>query len=334
MKNLIMIFVLLGAGIVAWPASGQATNYRVRVISADEAVGYAYVTINNSYHSMADGEGHTSIPATRLHNGDVISAHFVGLKSVPLIWDGSLQPGSTITLELTPNTIESVVVTAKARDRSRQLFRRHVKKVPTNEWYTGFRGDYELKFSGNGQWSVRGKFERNHLSGDDVNSLDANTFTLMPDPSSNPVPDWQIQRYILLVRSIAERAVQLGDGENSNRGMVIKYRGTSNGRNVFLVVKPYFDRVQGSDDSFQTIIHVSESSGIVVSSETVSRTKWGIWNVSASYAVHNGTFIYPTSIDGHYQEKTPTADEVINVDATVHTSEAYTFTPETIPHLK
>lgn len=248
----------------------------------------------------------------------------------------------------TTDTIDQVVVTATKRDRSRQMFRRHVKKIPTHEWYTGFKGNYELRFAGERQWRVRGKFERNHLPGDDINSLGANTFILTPDPSSNPVPDWQIQRYLLLMRGIAERAVQLGENENSNRGMTVKHRGTANGRNVFLVVKPYFDSVQGAENSFQTTLHVNEASGIVYSSQTISRTKWGVWNVYATYAVHaggnpstnpstspsggsSGGFIYPTSITGHYYEKTPTSDETVNLDATINTTEVYTFTPETTP---
>jgi hypothetical protein len=257
------------------------------------------------------------------------------MESVPLTWDATAPPGATITLHLTPNAIESVVVTAQARDRSRQLFRRYVKKMPTHEWYTGFRGDYDLRFTGEERWRARGRFERNHLPGDDVNSLGANTFTLDPDASSSPVPSWQVQRYILLVRSIAERAVQLGSDEKSNRDMIIKYRGTVDGRNVFLIVKPYFDRVQGADDSFQTILHVSEASGIVVSSQTVSRTKWGIWNVAATYAVlnqsrgtaHGDAFIYPVTMSGNYQEKTPTSEETSTLDAVVNNNEVYRIAP-------
>jgi hypothetical protein len=143
-----------------------------------------------------------------------------------------------------------------------------------------------------------------------------------------------VQRYILQVRGIAERAVQLGSSEKSNRDMIIRYRGTVDGRNVFLVIKPYFDRVQGTDDSFQTLLHVSAVNGVVFSSQTISRTKWGIWNVSATYAVNNGDgmvrgdeFIYPVTMKGPYQEKTPTSDNVLTLDATINNTEVYRITP-------
>jgi hypothetical protein len=345
MKNflcIVLAFATLGGFGVQTVAAQSAPDFMVRVVSESEAVGYAYVLINNSYHAMAGPDGSTTIPAARLRAGDTISARFVGMESVPLAWDGTMPAGATITLELVPGAIESVVVTARARDRSRQMFRRYVKRMSTHEWYTGFRGDYDLVLSGDydlpynseQRWRAYGTFERNHLPGDDAGSLGVNTFTLYPDRGSNPVPTWQIQRYILSIRGIAERAVQLDASDAANRGMIIRYRGNVGGRNVFLVVKPYFDKVQGTDDSFQTIIHVSEASGIVFSSETVSRTKHGIWNVSATYAVDNtGTpFIYPMRVTGNYQEQTPSSEGLISLDATVTNNEVYRFTPETIPH--
>ncbi|MDR1671356.1 MAG: hypothetical protein LBR57_02445 [Alistipes sp.] len=346
MIRAILCFVLLLAGLGGGgvqDAAAQGTrDFKIRVVSAGQPVGYAYVLINDSYHAMADPDGYSSIPASRLRPGDTLSARFVGMQSVPLAWDGKVPGGSTITLELIPGAIESVVVTATARDRSRQLFRRHVRRMPTHEWYTGFRGDYDLLFGGDydlpynsaKRWRAYGTFERNHLPGDDVNSLGSNTFTLTPDPGSSPVPTWQIQRHILLVRGIAERAVQLDAADAANHGMIIKYRGQDDGQNVFLVIKPYFDRVQGTDDSFQTIVHVSATSGIVLSSETVSRTKWGIWNVAANYAVHDNLFIYPVTITGNYQEKNPSSEGVVTVDAVVNNNEVYSIAHETISQIQ
>ena len=310
-------------------------GFRIRVTSYEEAVGYAYVLIGDAVQTMTDARGMASIPARRLTPGDILSARFVGMESVPLVWDGSTPEGEIIELKLIPNRIDEVVVTARSRDKSQRLFRRYVEKIPTHGWYVGFRGNYDVRFHGDKSWIAQGKYKRDHIPGDDIGWLNTNIFAMYPAPGSDSTLMWQIQRYILTVKGIAERAVQF-DGQESNRGMIFKYRGRHNGQNLFWIVKPYFDRFSDKDNSFQTLIRVGEASGIIHSSETISQTKYGIWTVSATYAIYSRTgrasdrFIYPVKLKAKFEERSILTDldeKAVTVDVAIDSIAAYHFTP-------
>ncbi len=330
-KLLVILFGFL-------PVVAAAQEYRVEVSAAGEPVGYAYVLVGESVLAMTDAQGVARLPASRLTKGVTLSARFVGMESVPLIWDGTGAPGSTIRLELRPGTIESVVVTARRRDRSRQMFRRNVTRMATHGWYTGFSGDYTMRYGGTRPWTSQGHYIRNHVPGQDANLRKIDTFSLQPTAEKGAVLPWQIQRNILMVCGIAERAVQFGADGAAERDMVITHRGVVDGQHVFLIVKPYFDAQSGSDDSFQTIVRINPASGIVTSSETVSRTRFGIWTVSARYAVYDsghvdrsGRFIYVTSFEANYKERNPDADDSVEIDVAASNITARHFTPDPVP---
>jgi hypothetical protein len=335
-----LIALLLAASVFTAGSAGAQTpqSFRVEVRADGEAVGYAYVIVNDAVMAMTDAEGAATLPATRLKAGDTLSARFVGMQSVPLVWDGT---GAVIRLELIPNVIENVVVTARGRDRSRQMFRRNVTRVPTHGWYTGFEGDYRMSYGGTRPWNSEGKYIRNHVPGEDANLRKINVFSLQPTAEKGAVLAWQIQRNVLLVCGIAERAVQLDNSEGASRGMVIRYRGEVDGQREFLVIKPYFDSFSGSDDSFQTLIRVNPTSGIVTSAETVSRTRYGIWSVAARYAVYESgrgegsiRFIYVTRVEGKYQERNPDAEGAVEISVEADNIVPHHFTPEPVPKEK
>jgi hypothetical protein len=107
---------------------------------------------------------------------------------------------------------------------------------------------------------------------------------------------------------------------------------------VFLIIKPYFDSVSGADDSFQTILRVDPVSGVVTSSETVSRNRYGIWNVAARYAVYQTRrdegqvrFIYVTSLDGKYIERNPDAEGAVDISVSIAEVVPRHFTPDPVP---
>ncbi len=336
MKKTLFAFATLLVALAAGSAAAQ--DYRVEVSADGEAVGYAYVLVGESVIAMTDAEGTARLSASRLKTGDTLSARFVGMESVPLVWDGSQAPGSVIRLELVPNLIDNVVVTARGRDRSRQIFRRNVTRVPTHGWYTGFTGDYRMRYGGSRPWTSEGRYIRNHVPGQDANLQKIDTFSLEPVAERGAVLSWLIQRNILLVCGIAERAVQFGDGGAAEKGMVITHRGVAGGQHVFLIVKPYFDSFSGSDDSFQTIVRINPASGIVTSSETVSRTRFGIWTVSARYAVYDsghvdrsGRFIYVTGVEANYKERNPDAEDSVEIDVAAENIVARHFTPSPLP---
>ncbi|MDR2882174.1 MAG: hypothetical protein LBU98_00110 [Alistipes sp.] len=336
MKKTLYALLTMLAALVAGRAAAQ--DYRVEVSAGGEPVGYAYVLVGESVLAMTDAEGAARLPASRVTKGTVVSARFVGMESVPLTWDGSQTPGATIRLELLPNVIDNVVVTARVRDRSRQTFRRNVTRVPTHGWYTGFSGDYRMRYGGTRPWTSEGHYVRNHVPGQDANLQKIDAFSLRPSAEKGAVLPWQIQRNILTVCGIAERAVQFGEGGTAEKSMVISHRGVVDGQHVFLIVKPYFDSFSGSDDSFQTIVRINPTSGIVTSSETVSRTRFGIWTVSARYAVYDsgladrsGRFIYVTGVEAGYKERNPDAEDSVEIDVAASNIVARHFTPNPVP---
>jgi hypothetical protein len=328
--------LLLFCLISIFPTALFAQSHRVEVSSAGEPVGYAYVLVGETVLAMTDASGVATIPAARLKEGDTLSARFVGMKSVPSVWDGK---SGVIRLELGPTVIEGGGVTARGKDRSRQMFRRHVARMPTHGWYTGFDGEYSMRYGGKRPWSSEGKYVRNHVPGEDANLRRINTFMLSPTAEKGAVLAWQIQRNVLLVCGIAEKAVQFDGSDGAGRGMIVKYRGETEGQNVFLIIKPYFDNFTGSDDSFQTLIRVNPTSGIVTSSETVSRTRFGIWSVSAKYALYDGRrdgggagsrFIYVADVEGKYQERNPDAEDAVEIEVKATGIIPRHFVPEPI----
>ncbi len=109
---------------------------------------------------------------------------------------------------------------------------------------------------------------------------------------------------ILLACSIAERATGLGH----ESGARLSYRGGDEGMNVFLISEERGDERRG----FHTRILVSEASGIVARSESVSRTGNGEWKVTAHYGVFEG-FIYPTSLVAGFEQRDPDSGEQTTV---------------------
>jgi len=259
----------------------------------------------------------------------------VGMEGVPVEWKGPPEGGVT-ELELRPGVIDAVVVSARARDRSKALFRRYVEQMPIHGWYTGFTGDYTVTLNAARSWTARGSYRRDHVPGRDVGALEATTFILHHAPGSDSTLTWQLQRYLLTAKGTAERAVQFKEGV-SDRGLVLRYKGRdAEGCNMFLVVKPYYDRFSGREESFQTIIHVGATSGVIQSSETVSQSRYGIWSVSARYATYSPTgrsadrFIYPVSLEARFEERSQLLDldeTPTTVDVVIERVTPYHFTP-------
>jgi len=327
------LFALISLALLMAAAPAAAQNYRVRVTSGGDPVPYAYVLVGDAVQAMTDGEGRATI-RRGIEPGEVLSARFVGMESVPLKWEGA--PAGEIELQLIPNEIDAVVVTARRKDRSRQYFRKYVDQVPTHGWYTGFSGRYEVTQNGPKSWRARGDYRRDHVPGQHVGALEANTFILNHAPGSDSTLTWQLQRYLLTAKGIAERAVQFNDGVG-DRGLVLQYRGRdAAGLQMFLVVKPYYDRFSGREESFQTLLRVGAVGGVIYSTETVSQSRYGIWNVSATYAVHSNTgrsqdrFIYPVRLSARFEERSQLLDldeKPTTVDVVIEEVTPYHFSP-------
>ena len=212
--------------------------------------------------------------------------------------------------------IEEVVVTARGRDRARRYFRRYVRRMPGYGWYTGFDGVYRIGVDGFKGWNSQGTYVRNHIPGDDANRFQIDLFTLKPQVAADSINAWQIQRYILLAGSIAERAADLGHESDAT----LSYRGREEEKNVFTI-----SEAGGNERrNFRTRILVHDPSGIVARSESVSSSPSGVWNVAASYAVFDG-FIYPVRVAATFEQKDPLSGEQATVEVELADVSAHRF---------
>jgi hypothetical protein len=200
--------------------------------------------------------------------------------------------------------IEDVVVTASGRNRARKYFRRYVRKVPLQGWYVGFNGSYRVEVEAFTGWHSQGEYERNHIPGDDANRGHIELFKLRPGAPADSVHSWQIQRYILLVTSIAEQAAVLGQRPD----VKMSYRGLEEGRNIFLISEPGVEKQRG----LSTRILVNDATGLVARSESVSLSPSGSWNVTADYALFED-FIYPTRVAASFEQRGPRSEETESV---------------------
>jgi hypothetical protein len=215
----------------------------------------------------------------------------------------------SVAYQIDANPIEGIVVTARARDRSKRYFRRYVRKVEDHGWYVGFTGEYRIENGGLQGWRSQGTYTRNHIPGDDANRHRIDLFSLSAASAADSTHLWDIQRYILLAVSIAERA----DGLGRESGATLSYRGKDDdGMNVFLVS----EREGDTRRSFRTRLLVHDASRIVARSESVSRSSGGIWNVTADYALFDG-FIYPTRVAADFEHRDPLSGQTVTVNVSL-----------------
>jgi hypothetical protein len=211
----------------------------------------------------------------------------------------------TMPQDTTSKRIDEVVVMARGRNRARKYFRRYVRKVPLQGWYTGYTGSYRIGVEGQySEWQSQGEYERNHIPGDDANRGQIPLFALRPASPADSVHSWQIQRFILLAGSIAEKAATLGQREDA----VMSFRGLYDGVSTFLISEPVRDKERG----FDTRLLVNGDSGVIEHSESVSRTPSGVWRVEVDYGIFE-EFIYPRRVVASFEQRGEFTEENENV---------------------
>jgi hypothetical protein len=227
------------------------------------------------------------------------------LPALLALCDAADAVAQAIPQDTTSQRIEEVVVMARGRNRARKYFRRYVRKVPLQGWYTGYTGAYHVGVVGQySEWQSVGEYERNHIPGDDANRSQIALFALKPASPADSVHSWQIQRYILLAGSIAEKAATLGQRDDA----VMSYRGLYDGLNTFFISEPVRDKERG----FDTRILVNGDTGVISHSESVSRTPSGVWRVEVNYGLFE-EFIYPTHIVASFEQRGEFTEENENV---------------------
>jgi hypothetical protein len=211
--------------------------------------------------------------------------------------------------DTTATRIEQVVVTGRGRNKAKRYFKRYVRKTALQGWYVGYTGAYRVDVDALPGWRSQGEYERNHIPGDDANRNRIELFKLRHDAAADSVHSWQIQRYILLAGSIAERAAALGYRDDAT----MSYRGLDGGLNTFLIAEPDIDKRR----AFQTRILANDDTGLIVRSESVSRLPSGEWNVTADYALFED-FLYPTRVTARFEQRDAFSGEaeIVNIEMT------------------
>ena len=236
--------------------------------------------------------------------------------------DAAAQQAPVTSRDTLSTRIDEVVVSARVRNRARKYFRRYVRKSALQGWYIGYKGSYSIDIDGDLGWQSQGTYERNHIPGDDANRRQIESFKLQPFAAADSVHSWNIQRYILLASSIAERAATLGHLREST----MSYRGLEKGMNIFLISEPDANEQRG----FSTRVMVSDATGIIARSESVSRAPSGIWNVTVDYALFE-EFLYPVQVESRFEHLNPISGEAETVKVEMKDITPRRFLREAIP---
>jgi hypothetical protein len=300
MKRITLLFALF-ACLAVLTASAQ--NVSIRVYSGGEPLEYAYLFVNGIYHTSADSTGTGFIPASRLEPGDTISAGYVGMEDGYAVYSGN--PGRLVEVELRSNNlIGSVVVYAK--DQSRALFRRYVRKSPIGHWDTEYRGAYSLTFPDG--HSARGDYSVIFTPPGIVDYFGIDEVTLQP-VSDTLGRSRTIENILDRTTRCAHGAAAVKRHYGVARGMIVKYRGKEGGRHVFLIVRPFFDGLTGIPESFQTLLYADETSRLIVSTQTLYRTQNQTLRLKADYLpIHfrnEEDRLYPVRMEGSWEESDP-----------------------------
>lgn len=100
-----------------------AQDVKVNVVSGEERLAYAYVSVNGHVVGVTDTLGIFNVPRFQLQRGDTLSASFVRFDGRNVIYDGD--PSRELIIDLKANfELEAVTVSAQKINMLRQL-RRH-----------------------------------------------------------------------------------------------------------------------------------------------------------------------------------------------------------------
>ena len=296
MKNYITISILLLA-----VCSLSAQDIKVRVMSDNTPLEYAYIYIDNTYYGSTDSTGHINIRQSNISVGDTISAIYIGMNKGAVVYSSENCASTEMTISLTPNFIlDEVVVVAK--NKSKELLRRYVKERWTESWFMKYQGEYHI--SQQNQNVITGTFSYTKLPKEYANYYKLKRLEITSTSDTAKVAP-TIREVISTATKVALASVQIKKVYASTSNMILKYMGKNNGCHIFSIIKPTFVNLLGREDGFQSIIYADEKSGEIVHAETkMLYEDGGIVEISANYSdwkpKHSmgGHLIYPLAIKG------------------------------------
>lgn len=301
MKHFIILLALFSVVEVI-----SAQEIKVTVVSEGAPLEYALLFINNKYYGASDSTGFVCIRSSDISAGDTISASYLGTDKGVAVYTSDTYGPEGIVITLIPNLhIEDIVV--MANDKSEQMLRRYVKNRYTETWFMHYHGDYST--CQQGQNEIAGSFVYAKLP-----EVYARYYNLKPleitSTSDTTGMSANIRKVISTATNASLFSVQLKQRYATTKNMKVQYMGKDNGCHVFLLIKPIYASILGSEDGFQAIIYADAKSGEIVSAKTTLIYSDGqIVELSANYATWKpkntlgGNLIYPTSIDGSISHK-------------------------------
>jgi len=256
----VSILILFGNSFVI------AQNFKLKVISENAPLPYAYVYINGQAYCSADSTGFALIPISLLKTGDTLSASFVGTKNNHVVYDNNLALKGECTIDLEQTlALEQTVVIAK--DRSMEYFRKYVNIRYIGFWFDELRGDFVLNLTNNTDPSkvIAGTFVSRLLPNSYKKATGEQELTIILKSDTLGL-DKTLKGTLSTALQIARGAVYLSNRGFINIEMRINYKGEKNGKRVFLITRSK----AGSNnyfDTFQTLVYVDKVSKEITSSE-------------------------------------------------------------------
>jgi len=245
----VSILILFGNSFVI------AQNFKLKVISDNAPLGYAYVYINGRAYCSADSAGVALIPISLLKLGDTLSASFVGSKDNSLIYSNKVahKGESSINLEQSLN-LNDVVVTSYGD--SKKLFKKYVNIYQSADWNYELRGDFILKTTSDRiHQTIQGSFKHQLIP--DLYRIETGETGLEIDIKSDTagyIPNLNFFYFF----SYARIAIKFSKRSISANNFIINYKGEVNDERVFFVTFRLEKLKRTTLQSYQTLIYVNK----------------------------------------------------------------------------
>ena len=262
MKKIFFVFLLILFG----NSFVNAQTFKLKIISENAPLPYAYVYINGQAYCSVDSTGFALIPISLLKTGDTLSASFVGTKDNHVVYDNNLALKGECTIDLEQTlALEQIVVIAK--DRSMEYFRKYVNIRYIGFWFDELRGDFVLNLTNSTEPSkvIAGTFVYRLLPNSYKKATGEQEFTISVKSDTLGL-DKTLNGTLFIAFEIARQSVYLSNRGLINIDMRVNYKGEKNGKRVFLITRSK----AGSNnyfDTFQTLVYVDKVSKEIISSD-------------------------------------------------------------------
>lgn len=287
----VALLILLGNSFLI------AQNFKLKVISDNAPLGYAYVYINGRAYCSADSAGVALIPVSLLKLGDTLSVSFVGAKDNYLIYSNKIahKGESSINLEQSLN-LSDVVVTSYGD--SKKLFKKYVNIYKIAYMNYELNGDFILNtMSDVVSQKIQGTFK--HQLVPDIYRIRTGDTGLSIETDSD-TSGLKLKFDFFSLITFARIAVNFPNQSIFPNSAIINYKGESNGERVFFITLRV-ENLKTDLQSHQTLIFVNKKTrNITHAKNIVLGYNGNRFDINVDYQINKkDKVIYPIKIQGN-----------------------------------